>query len=310
MVDSRGRELGLAVTFAGAVFAGRSGLAELPALARAAEALGVDQLAVPDHVVLGYDTEGYPWPPFPEAPDNPYPEPLTVLAAVSAVTSRIQLAPSVVIVPLRPAALLAKTCATLDVLSGGRLVLGVGTGWYQGEFAAEAVPFAGRGARMDDAMRACRVLWADSPASFSSGTVSFDRVHCEPRPLRTDSIRIWVGGSASSAPTVARIAEYGDGWIAPPALAPDVMAEGVARIRGALAEAGRDPRGLEVKVSVPVRDGDLARTLEASVPPLAAAGVTMIQIAVGASVPSRTDAPAFLERLTTSFAAYRTLRAR
>jgi probable F420-dependent oxidoreductase len=296
--------LRLAVTFAGAGFADRAGLAGLPELAREAEAMGVDQLAVPDHVALGADTDGYPFGAFPEAPANPYPEPLTVLAAVAAVTTRLELAPSVVIVPLRPAALLAKTCATLDALSNGRLVLGVGTGWYAGEFEASGVPFAGRGARMDDALRACRALWADAPASFSSQTVSFEGLHCEPRPLRPDSIRIWVGGSANDR-NVARIAEYGDGWIAPPALSADELAAGVERLREALAAAGRDASALEVKVSVPIRDGDLERSLDVAVPPLAAAGVTMVQVAVGASVPSLAAAPAFLERLTTRFAAYR-----
>jgi probable F420-dependent oxidoreductase len=300
--------LRLAVTFAGAGFADGSSLAQLPGLARQAEALGVDQLAVPDHVVLGPNLAGYPFGPFPETAGNPYPEPLTVLAAVASVTSRLELAPSVVIVPLRPAPLLAKTCATLDVLSNGRLVLGVGTGWYAGEFEASGVPFAGRGARMDDALRACRVLWAESPASFSSETVSFEEMHCEPRPLRRDSIRVWVGGSAG-ARTVARIAEYGDGWIAPPALPPDELAAGVERLRDSLAAAGRDPGSLDVKVSVPIRDGDVERSLAAAVPPLAAAGVTMIQVAVGSTAPSRAEAPAFLERLTTCFAAYRGARA-
>jgi probable F420-dependent oxidoreductase len=296
--------LRLAVTFAGAGFADRAGLAELPALAREAEAMGVDQLAVPDHVALGADTEGYPFGAFPESPENPYPEPLTVLAAVAAVTTRLQLAPSVVIVPLRPAALLAKTCATLDVLSNGRLVLGIGTGWYSGEFEASGVPFTGRGARMDDTLRACRALWADSPASFSSETVSFEGLHCEPRPLRRDSIRIWVGGGVTER-NVARIAEYGDGWIAPPALPPAELADGVARLREAIAARGRDPAALEVKVSVPIQDGDLERSLDVAVPPLAAAGVTMVQVAVGASAPSLAHAPAFVERLTTRFAAYR-----
>jgi probable F420-dependent oxidoreductase len=254
--------------------------------------------------VLGQNTDGYPFGAFPEAPANPYPEPLTVLAAVASLTTRVELAPTVVIVPLRPAALLAKTCATLDVLSGGRLVLGVGTGWYAGEFEASGIPFAGRGARMDDAVRACRALWTGSPASFSSQTVSFENVHCEPRPLRPDSIRVWVGGSANER-NVARIAEYGDGWIAPPALPPDELAAGVGRLREALAAAGRDPGALEVKVSLPIRDGDVDRSLDVALPALAAAGVTMVQVAVGASVPSLADAPAFLERLTTRFAAHR-----
>jgi probable F420-dependent oxidoreductase len=284
--------------------ADRPGLARIPELARQAEASGVDQLAVPDHVVLGPVTEGYPFGTFPERPDSPYPEPLTLLAAVAAVTSRLELAPSSLVVPLRPAVLLAKACATLDVLSGGRLALGIGTGWHLDEFEAVGVPFSGRGSRMDDTLRACRLLWSESPASFSSPTVSFENVHCEPRPLRPDSIRIWVGGSAS-ARTIARIAEYADGWIAPPSFAPTQVADGVALMREALHRAGRDPCALGVKITAPVRDGDLARSLEAAVPALVAAGATVIQVAVGGSVGSSEDAPAFIERLATCFDQYR-----
>src|SRR5260221_470725 len=97
-------------------------------------------------------------------------------------------------------------------------VIGAGTGWHEDEFAAVGVPFAGRGERMDDTLRACRVLWRDSPASFSSPTVSFEGLHCEPRPLRAD-IPIWVGGT-SLPRTIRRVVDYADGWIPPPNLSP------------------------------------------------------------------------------------------
>lgn len=297
------RPLRLAVTLAGASLAASDRLARLPALARHAEDVGVDQLGVPDHVVLGSTLEGYPYGPFPEVPTSPYPEPLTLLAAVAAVTSRLELAPSTLIVPLRPAVLLAKACATLDVLSAGRLVLGVGAGWHRDEFAASNVPFARRGARLDDTLRACRALWRDSPASFSSPTVSFDGVHCEPRPLRPDSIRIWVGGGDAGR-AAARIADYADGWMPPPSLTGEELAAGVERIRDALAGAGRDPAALDVKSWLVVRDGDLRRSLDA-VPGLAAAGVTVVQVSIGSLVISPDEVPPLLERLAGWFADYR-----
>jgi probable F420-dependent oxidoreductase len=310
-VPQRGRRLDhavlivrLAITLAGPSLVHTAGLSRLPGLARHAEDVGIDQLAVPDHVLLGTELDGYPFGRFPELPTSPYPEPLTLLAAVAAVTSRLELAPTTLIAPLRPAVLLAKACATLDVLSGGRLVLGVGTGWHRDEFAAAGVPFAGRGARMDDTMRACRVLWRDSPASFSSPTVSFQDAHCEPRPLHADSIRVWVGGG-NAARAAARVADYANGWIPPPAHGPDAVADGVAQIREELQGAGRDPSQLDVKIAIPVRDGDLERSLESAVPALAAAGVTVVQVAVGALVDSPEQVPALLDRLAARFLDYR-----
>lgn len=301
--DRGEHRLRLAISLAGAGFADRSGLARIPAIARHAEELGVDQLAVPDHVVLGPVTGGYPFGAFPERPDSPYPEPLTVLAAVAGVTERLELAPSSLIAPLRPAVLLAKTAATLDVLSGGRLALGVGTGWHVDEFDASGVPFDQRGRILDDTIRACRALWADSPASFASPTVSFDGLRCEPRPLRADSIRVWVGGGVHRR-TAARIAEYGHGWIAPPSLSVDELAGGVDMIRQALAQAGRDPGELGVKITVPLARGDLPRSLEA-VPALLRAGATIVQVAVGAGARRIDEAPAFIEALAERFADYR-----
>ena len=112
-------------------------------------------------------TDRYPFGKFPLPPEYPWFEPLTMLAAIAGATSRIRLATGVLISPLRPAVLLAKIAATLDVVSGGRLDLGVGTGWQREEYEASGIPFAGRAARMDDQLRACRVLWSDAPARSS-----------------------------------------------------------------------------------------------------------------------------------------------
>ena len=114
-------------------------------LARAVDEAGVDRILVVDHVVMAEETASYPWGPFPATADTPWPEPTISLAAVAAVTERVRLATGILIAPLRPAALLAKTIATLDVISGGRVDLGVGTGWQEGEFEAVGVPFRRRG---------------------------------------------------------------------------------------------------------------------------------------------------------------------
>ncbi len=260
-------------------------------------------LAVPDHVVLGAEIAGFPEKiSFPAT--NPYPEPLTLLTAVAATTSQLALVSSTLLSPLRPAVLLAKTAATLDVLSGGRLILGVAAGWHQAEFDASGVPLAGRGARMDDTMRACRALWENAPATFSSDTVSFENIHCEPRPLQPGSPRIWVGGGNIDR-TARRLTDYADGWIVHPSVAPPVIAEGVERIREAMRSAGRHETRLDVKCALPTDEPEIERALEAEVPPRLAAGVTVIQVQVGDYVSSAAEVPPFLERLARAFEQYR-----
>jgi alkanesulfonate monooxygenase SsuD/methylene tetrahydromethanopterin reductase-like flavin-dependent oxidoreductase (luciferase family) len=110
-------------------------------LARVADESGIDQIALSDHVLMGERTDRYPYGTFPFAPDEPWMEPLTTLAAIASVTRRVRLATGILIAPLRPPPLLAKTIATLDVLSNGRVDFGVGVGWQREEYEASSVPF-------------------------------------------------------------------------------------------------------------------------------------------------------------------------
>ena len=214
-------------------------LGAVTGLASAAEAAGIDQIAVPDHLAIGPRTDRYPYGRFPLPPDEPWLEPLTLLAALAGATRRIRLATGVLIAPLRPALLLAKTVATLDVLSGGRLDLGVGLGWQPEEFAGAGVPFEGRAARLDDQLRACRALWTGEKVSFRSETVSFEDLICRPGPIQPGGPPIWFGVAASER-NAARIAELGAGWL-PMESDPEAIARGVALLRRAFERAGRDP---------------------------------------------------------------------
>jgi len=150
-------------------------LAAVLDVARAADAAGIDQLVMPDHLAIGPRTDRYPFgAKFPYPPQEPWLEPLTVLAAFAATTTRVRLATGVLIGPLRPALVVAKSVATIDVLSRGRLDLGLGTGWQREEFTDPGLPFVGRTARMEDAVRAWRAIWeTEPPVSFDSETVSF-----------------------------------------------------------------------------------------------------------------------------------------
>jgi probable F420-dependent oxidoreductase len=275
-------------------------------VARAADDAGIHQLVLPDHVAIGSRLDRYPFADrFPYPPEEPWLEPLTALAAIAGGTRRVRLGTGVVIAPLRPAVLLAKTAATLDVLSGGRLDLGIGSGWQPEEFDAAGVPFRGRTARMDDTVRACRALWTeDPPLSFSSPTVSFTDVWCEPRPLQPGGIPVWFGGGPTEA-TARRIAELGDGWLPLGVMPDEALAAGVARIRAACAERGRDPEGVGVRAGLRVRTGDdrrvdLDRTL-APVPHLAALGVTSVSVALGRFLRTAADVPRFLADLGAAF---------
>lgn len=274
-------------------------LAGLLVLARAADDAGIGQIALPDHLAIGGRLDRYPYGRFPLPADEPWLEPLTALAAVAGATRRIRLATSVLIAPLRPALLLAKTAATLDVLSEGRLDLGVGIGWQREEFEAAGVPFAGRAARLDDTLAACQALWSGAPVSFSSATVRFEGISCLPRPVQPGGIPLWLGVKATP-PNAERIAALGAGWMP---VGSDLAAlhAGVALLREAWRRAGRDPAVLRVRAAVPAEPGpdgraDLGRAL-AAIPALREAGASLFAIPLAAFVRVPEEVPAVLARL-------------
>lgn len=273
-------------------------------LARAADDAGVDRVVVVDHVVMGPGTDAYAWGRFPHPPDAAWLEPLTVLAGMAAVTTRVRLATGILIAPLRPAVVLAKAAATLDVLSGGRLDLGVGTGWQREEYDAAGVDFARRGRLLTDTIAACKVLWRDGPAEFDSPTVSFRSVWCEPKPLQPGGVPIWVAGTLHER-ALDRIVRHADGWIPIMGATLDDIREGAARLRTALAAVGRDPAVFAVQAPVRYERGpdgspDLARSL-ASVPELVAAGATDVHVMLQAFCRDPAAAPAVLARLVECF---------
>lgn len=286
---------------------GWGGLVELAA---AAEEAGIDSISVVDHVVIGGDLSGYPYGAFPGGPEAPWLEPLTVLAACAGRTRRIRLLTGILIAPLRPAPLLAKTAATLDQLSGGRLELGVGTGWLPKEYEATGLDFGERGRLLDDTLAACRALWEDGPASFDSPRLRFDDVHCVPKPLQQGGVPIWVGGELHRR-NVERIVRHADGWIPAPPTRPAQVAEGAELLRKAFAAAGRDPAELRVRVSLgPVRDEQRrpqpGRTFERLPEVLAATGATDVFVAHEAFGRDPAAAPALFAELAAAFAATRT----
>ncbi len=274
-------------------------LARVVEVARIADAAGIAQIALPDHLAIGPRTDRYPYGRFPYPNDEPWLEPLTTLAAMASATRSVRLATGVLVAPLRPALLLAKTLATLDVLCEGRLDLGVGIGWQREEFEGAGVPYADRAERLDDTLRACRALWTHAPASFDSPTVRFTGLWCLPRPVQPGGIPIWFGG-ALRASNVRRIAELGAGWM-PIGAGPRELAPGVRRLHEALRAAGRDPSQLRVRAAaLPARGAgggpDLERTLDA-LDALRQAGATHASFALDRFVGDASAIQPFLERL-------------
>lgn len=170
--------------------------------ARQAEDLGYDNIWVNDHLAIPHDA---PYPP-----SKSFYEPLITLTWAAAATSRVELGTSVLVLPLRIPAHLAKELATLDLLSDGRLILGAGVGWMEAEFDAMGVPFHDRGARTDDIINILRACWGEDPISYRPTTVTaaLDGIRALPQPER--KIPIWVGGN--SKPALRRAKALGDGW--------------------------------------------------------------------------------------------------
>lgn len=276
-------------------------------LARVVEAAGFDQLLLPDHVAIGPRTDRYPFgPTFPDPDTEPWFEPMTLLAAMAMVTTRIRLETGILIAPLRPAALLAKTAATLDQLTGGRLDLGIGSGWQREEFDAVGVSFDDRVGRMDDTLRACRALWTQpAPVTFRSETATLTDIWSLPKPVQPGGVPLWFGGNANAA-VARRIAELGVGWMPINLLDAVALGAGVTTIRAAFTAAGRDPRTLQVRAGIPVvlaRDGtvDVGATT-APVPELEAAGATMVSVGLGRSLKDPAAVGDFLTQIGSAFA--------
>jgi probable F420-dependent oxidoreductase len=215
-------------------------------IARRAEDAGFGAVSISDHVVMGAHADRYPWGDFPFPPEAPWYEPLTVLTAIAAVTSRLGLTTGILIVPLRPAALLAKWVATLDVIAEGRLELGVGTGWQEEEFQAVGVDHARRGQVLTDYIAACRRLWGGDPATFGSPSVSFTDIWCDPKPAGERRIPVLFSGTLTPR-NIRRIVELGDGWIPIMGERRDGIAAGIDLLRRRFEDAGRDPSELKVR---------------------------------------------------------------
>lgn len=215
------------------------------ALATAAEGAGFDSLWTVEHVLIPADyTSTYPYDPSGRMMSDSMdlPDPLVWLAYVAAVTSTIKLGTGILIVPQRNPAIVAKEVASLDKLSGGRVLLGVGAGWLEEEFDALGVPFAGRGRRLDVYLETMRALWAEDRVTLDNEFVSYRNAISLPKPVNR-SVPVIIGGHTEAA--ARRAGRIGDGFF-PGRGSPQRMAELLVVMRRAAEEVGRDPDAIEV----------------------------------------------------------------
>ncbi len=229
-------------------------------IAQHADGLGFAYLGFSDHVVIARRIDSrYPYN---ESGDWPGVatgfclEQLSCLAYTAAVTKKIRLLTSVMVVPHRPAVLTAKTLATIDVLSGGRVTVGVGVGWMREEMAELASPpFERRGAASNEYIRAFRTLWTEDDPKFDGEFVKFGNMMFEPKPVQKPGPPIWVGGEGKAAKK--RAGELGDGWYPTirnpnePLDDPAKMAREIAEMRRHADAAGRDGAKLDVGMFAP-----------------------------------------------------------
>lgn len=229
-------------------------------LAQKADRLRYSSIFVTDHVVLPTATRStYPYDrsgQFPGGANQDYLEPLTLLSHLAAATRKIRLGTSVLVIPYRNPLVAAKMLATVDVISGGRVILGAGVGWLEEEFVAlGAPPFNARGRVTDEYLRLMRECWTKEQIRFEGKYYRVRDVVFLPKPVQKGGIPIWIGGHTDAA--LRRAGELGDGWhpigLRPPGLlVPAEYADKVKQVHAWAQRAGRDPKTITLTFRVPM----------------------------------------------------------
>ena len=211
----------------------------------AAESVGYEHLSFPDHVI-GVDPNRPGGWQAPYTHESPIHEPLITLSFIAAITERIELSTGILILPQRQTVLVAKQAAELDLLCGGRFILGVGTGWNAVEYEVLGKDFHNRGRRMEEQVALLRALWDEQSISFEGRWHHVIKAGINPLPPRRD-IPIWMGGSHERV--LDRVGRIGDGWF-PLRIEVSAVESGIERIRSIAREAGRDPDAIGVQGSI------------------------------------------------------------
>jgi probable F420-dependent oxidoreductase len=267
---------------AGIIFAnsGRFSRPELFAqLARDCEQLGFESIWTVEHVVIPNPHMPYPGSrdgSMPGGDEVPIPDPLIPLAYAAAITTRLKFSTGVIILPQRHPLYLAKQLATLDLLSKGRLMVGIGSGWMKEEFDSLGIGYNVRGARTDESIQAMRAIWRDDVATFHGKHFHFHDVKSFPKPIQKGGIPIHVGGHSPAA--ARRAGKFGDGFF-PTVTDPAKLKEMFGLVRDEAKKAGRNPDAIEFSAMAAPK----AESLKA----LAAVGVTRVVFGPPSSDPAK-----------------------
>ena len=265
-------------------------------LVQAAEEAGFESAWTIEHTVIpkGYQS-AYPYAAGGKLPGGEQefvlPDPLIWMAYVAARTSRIKLATGILILPQHNPVICAKQVATLDYMSGGRILLGIGVGWLKEEFEALGVPFAERGARTEDYMHAMRALWSMDSPTFQGRFVSFKDAYMNPKPVNR-AVPLIIGGHSKAA--AQRAGRLADGFFP----ARGASEELIAIVHEAARGAGRDPKEVEITASLP---DDLSE-----LPAMAARGISRVLVPVtnAAGLATRVRGPEAMKEWKDTIARY------
>ena len=239
----------------------------LTSFARAADERGVASLWVSDHVIFPRTATGsYPGGRFPHPPDKPYLEPVVTLTAAAMCTTRARLGASVFILGHRHPVVMAKMLTSIDALSQGRLIVGVGVGWWKEELEMLGAPFAKRGRQADEALQVFKALWTQDNPSFEGEFFRIRDLGFAPKPVQKPHPPIWVGGDSPGA--FRRVATLGDGWHAT-SKTPAQLSEALGRLRKVADEVRRPFESIEVSLRFGLTDDLIAQGPQAIVDTLA-----------------------------------------
>ena len=231
-----------------------------------AEELGFESVLAGDHILLPTGgTNQYPYTAdgsFSRPSDEPFLETMTMLGYMAACSNTIKLGSTVIILPYRNPLVQAKMFASLDVLSNGRMICGVGVGWLEKEFDTLGVPYAERGPMSDEYLEIFRTLWTQSDPDFHGKYFDIEGIQFYPKPVQQPHIPIWVGGH--SRPALRRVAKYGDCWHTT-RQTPDFVAQNLPYLREQTERAGRDPAEISISLKRSLHFTDLSASEEKSV---------------------------------------------
>jgi len=240
----------------------------LATFARAADERGVASLWVSDHVIFPRTATGsYPGGRFPHPPDKAYLEPVVTLTAAAMCTTRARLGASVFILGHRHPVVMAKMLTSIDALSEGRLIVGVGVGWWKEELEMLGAPFTKRGRQADEALQVFKALWTQDNPAFDGEFFRIRDLGFAPKPVQKPHPPIWVGGDSPGA--FRRVATFGDGWHAT-SKTPAQFSEALGRLRKATDEARRPFESIELSLRFELTDELITQGTQAVVDALGA----------------------------------------